>query len=674
MKIITFFACIFLLLFSNSTFAQTGFQLKAWGSNNYGQLGDGTQSDKSSPIQIGNGTNWTSISGGGAQHTLAIKSDGTLWAWGGNAYGQLGDGTITDKNTPVQIGSGTNWVKVSCGGAHTLAIKSDGTLWAWGRNIAGQLGDGTTTDKSTPVQIGTGTNWVVVSCAYGHTLAIKNDGTLWAWGWNIAGQLGDGTLVNKSSPVRIGSGTNWALVSCRGSYTLAIKSDGTLWAWGDNDYGQLGDGTIIDRISPVQIGSGTNWETVYCGGQHTLAIKTEGTLWAWGENNFGKLGDGTSTQRNAPVQIGSGTNWLSVTCGDWHTIAIKNDGTLWAWGNNSYGQLGDGTTTNQNSPVQIGTGTNWSYIVTGGFFNLGLTNISISTGMINGNGLYRGNNLNVTFNVVGTFNTNNTFTAQLSSANGSFANSVNIGTYISTSSSTINCTVPANTSEGTGYRIRVVSSDPVVIGGDNGNDITILGFEISTTQISNITLSSALSGGNINNYGSDITARGVCWNTSGNPTISDNHTTNGSGSGTFTSNITSISYGNTYFVRAYATKEIGIGYGNQVTFYPYNSDNFYKLTFQGVITDNSGNYLSSGNYSLTFRIYNVSEGGSVLWNETQTVALDNGLFNIYLGSVNPLNLPFNTSYYLGITVAEGNELSPRTPLTGPIYQNGGFGR
>ena len=245
--------------------------------------------------------------------------------------------------------------QIAAGEFHTVAIKTDGTLWAWGYNAYGQLGDGTTTNRHSPVQIGTGTDWAKVEAGKEYTVAIKTDGTLWAWGANYSGQLGDGTTTWRYSPVQIGSDTNWAKVAAGDRYTVAIKTDGTLWAWGDNYYGQLGDGTRTTRYSPVQIGTGTNWAKVAAGGAHTIAIKTDGTLWAWGYNYYGQLGDGTTTNRTSgPVQIGTGTNWAKVAAGWYHTVAIKTDGTLWAWGSNGDGQLGDGSTaTNRTSPVQI---------------------------------------------------------------------------------------------------------------------------------------------------------------------------------------------------------------------------------------------------------------------------------------------------------------------------------
>ncbi|HRU45471.1 MAG TPA: chromosome condensation regulator RCC1, partial [Spirochaetota bacterium] len=346
--------------------------LRAWGNNNRGQLGDCTTVNKSSPIQIGSSTDWVSVSCGGeyavGSHTVALKLDGSLWAWGYNSSGQLGDGTIENKLSPVRIGVSTDWASVSCGRDHTIALKLDGTLWTWGNNGFGQLGDGTTgSNKSSPVQIGSSTDWASVSCGISHTVAIKSNGSLWAWGYNNSGRLGDGTTANKSSPIQIGVSTDWASVSCGGGHTVAIKSNGSLWAWGNNELGQLGDGTTGNKSYPIRIGVSTDWASVSCGGSHTVAIKSNGSLWAWGRNNSGQLGDGTTENRSSPVQIGGGsTDWASVSCGGSHTVAIKSNGTLWAWGYNYYGQLGDGTTANKSSPVQIGGGsTDWASVSCG---------------------------------------------------------------------------------------------------------------------------------------------------------------------------------------------------------------------------------------------------------------------------------------------------------------------
>ena len=343
--------------------------LWSWGYNTQGELGDNTTTGKSIPVQtITYGSKWKLVSGGG-YHTAAVKTDGTLWTWGFNNNGQLGDNTITQRSSPVQtVTFDTNWKLVACGNYHTAAIKTDGTLWTWGQNNNGQLGDNTTTNRSSPVQTVTfGTNWKLVSCGRYYTAAIKTDGTLWSWGNNSnAGSLGDNTRTNRSSPVQtVTFGTNWKLVSCGREHTAAIKTDGTLWTWGRNAEGQLGDNTTTGKSSPVQtVTFATNWKLVSGGSYNTVAIKTDGTLWTWGRNNFGQIGDNTTTHRSSPVQtVTFGTNWKYVSGGDRYTAAIKNDGTLWTWGFNSNGMLGDNTTTNKSSPVQTVTfGTNWKSV------------------------------------------------------------------------------------------------------------------------------------------------------------------------------------------------------------------------------------------------------------------------------------------------------------------------
>jgi uncharacterized delta-60 repeat protein len=308
---------------------------------------------------------WKSVSNKGG-HVMAVKTNGTLWGWGGNFNGQLGDGTLVNKNVPTQIGSGTNWSVVAAGQNHTIAVKTDGTLWAWGQNYFGQLGDGTNTDKSTPVQIGSATNWKGVSTGFNHSVAWKTDGTVWAWGGNFYNQVGDGTAVDRNAPVQLGTATNWKTVSSGGWFNLAQKTDGTLWAWGSNMYGQLGDGTTVNKTTPTQIGSATNWDIITGGGWHSFARKTDGTIWGWGSNSYGPLGDGTFVNKNTPTQLGSATNWQFINAGPDYTLAIKTDGTLWAWGRNTNGQFGNGANINQNhTPVQTGIGNSWQSAVAG---------------------------------------------------------------------------------------------------------------------------------------------------------------------------------------------------------------------------------------------------------------------------------------------------------------------
>ena len=350
--------------------------LWAWGHNYHGQLGDGTNVDRLTPVQIGISTDWKVVSAGG-EHTIALKSGGSLWAWGKNNHGQLGDGTNVDRRMPVQIGTSTDWTAISAGDSHTLALKSDGSLWAWGGNGYGQLGDGTNTDSRIPVRMGIDTDWTAISAGDSHTLALKSDGSLWAWGINSVGELGNGKKgpgENSSDPVRVGTDLNWRAISANGSHSLALKSDGSLWAWGWNGYGQLGDGTTVSRSVPVRVGNDANWAMISIGVRHSLALKSDGSLWAWGDNYYGQLGDGNSgpdEKSTTPVRIETGSIFALISAGNSHSLALKPDGSLWAWGDNYYGQLGDGNIGDGDSrwgifqarPVQIITDTNTDHFL-----------------------------------------------------------------------------------------------------------------------------------------------------------------------------------------------------------------------------------------------------------------------------------------------------------------------
>jgi alpha-tubulin suppressor-like RCC1 family protein len=345
--------------------------LFAWGLNSAGQLGDNTIITRSTPRQeITSSTNWKQVLCD--THTAAIKTDGTLWCWGANSYGQLGDNTIITRSTPRQeITSSTNWIQVAVGNNHTVAIKTDGTLWVWGRNENGQIGDNTFASRSTPRQEFTSsTNWKQVAAGFTHTKGIKTDGTLWSWGLNNYGQIGDNTTSSRSTPRQeITSSTNWKQLRCGNNYTTALKTNGTLWSWGYNYAGNMADNTTSSRSTPRQeITSSTNWKQISNGANHIASIKTDGTLWCWGDNGNGHLGDNTVATRSTPRQeITSSTNWKQVGCGQFHTAAIKTDGTLWCWGWNLQGQIGDNTSTaGRSTPRQEFTSsTNWKQVYGG---------------------------------------------------------------------------------------------------------------------------------------------------------------------------------------------------------------------------------------------------------------------------------------------------------------------
>jgi alpha-tubulin suppressor-like RCC1 family protein len=237
--------------------------LWTWGRNTFGQLGLSSYGNSySSPKQVGSLTTWSKVIGGG-NFTIAVKTDGTLWAWGRNVNGYLGLNDTTQRNSPVQVGALTNWTtKIGSGGQQTFAIKTDGTLWAWGGNNFGTLGTGNTTYYSSPKQIGALTTWSDIAPRNNYVIAVKTDGTLWAWGRNVVGGLGTGNTTTYSSPKQIGALTNWSTLPGSGMCNIitTIKTDGTLWTWGSGVYGGLGLGNTTYYSSPKQIGSLTTWQ------------------------------------------------------------------------------------------------------------------------------------------------------------------------------------------------------------------------------------------------------------------------------------------------------------------------------------------------------------------------------------------------------------------------------
>ena len=328
-----------------------------WGDNSYSQLGGGTTKEYSSiPKQVSGMDNVKTVVLGW-QYTAAIKEDGSLWMWGNNEHGQLGDGTTNEISQPKKILDNVKTVELQT--YYGAAIKEDGSLWMWGENTYGQLGDGTTTDSLRPKQVLEDVKTVKLGDYYSSfTAAIKENGSLWMWGNNGHGQLGDGTKSNESlRPKQILEDVKTvALGNLHGG---AIKEDGSLWMWGNNDYGQLGDGTTTESLRPKQVSGMEHVKMVKLEKDHTGAIKEDGSLWMWGNNNYGQLGyKTTDSYSSTPKQILSEAQSISFrdnSYGSWYcdAAAIKEDGSLWMWGDNSYGQLGDGTTTNVPTPKQI---------------------------------------------------------------------------------------------------------------------------------------------------------------------------------------------------------------------------------------------------------------------------------------------------------------------------------
>lgn len=290
----------------------------------------------------------------GYEHTLVIKTDGTLWGWGSNIGGTLGLNSPfpTESYVPIQISSETNWNKVFAGtGRTSFAIKSNGTLWAWGDGVGGRLGFGNQSDVFIPTQLGTDTDWDFVASG-AHTIAKKTNGTLWGWGSNIYGQLNLNTNSIELNPVQISTETDWAQIVCGDNHTLALKTDGTIWACGLNDFGQLGDGTTTDRLTFTQIGTNDDWVSISAEFKHSVAIKTDGTIWGWGTNINEVLGlPSTVSYVTTPTQLGTDNDWSKADTNFYVITAIKNDGTLWE--------------NNESGFYQVETDNDWSFIDSG---------------------------------------------------------------------------------------------------------------------------------------------------------------------------------------------------------------------------------------------------------------------------------------------------------------------
>ncbi|MEI6091134.1 MAG: T9SS type A sorting domain-containing protein [bacterium] len=470
--IMSIFICtFFLFIFSSSALKSQQIQsdslnnfgtLWGWGINNMGQLGDSTKIDRLSPVQIGKDYHWKNVTTNRFT-TFAIKDDGSLWGWGLNSYERLGDGSSDSYISPHRIGSKSYWDCVSAGQCHTIATQKDGSLWAWGSNGEGQLGNSDLSlDKiyPTPNRITKNFNYNISYICAGSfsSAAISDKGTLFTWGLNTDGQLGDGTNNDKNYPVQIGKASEWRDVVSYNHRMLAIKKDGTLWEWGKGVY------------SPKQIGTDADWASLALALEHYFVIKQNGTLWVCGKSTFGELGDSTLVDASSLVQIGKDTDWKSVQTDWYNTFAIKNDGTLWTWGSQY-----------------------WS-----GGGGVGGIRFKVPTKVENIADVY-----------------------QLSYFDACM------------------------------FIKRHIPSLP----------------EVVTLPITNVSDSTAESGGNVTNDGKEWDlVRGICWAETPNPTINDSITIDGQGVGEYPSFLRNLKPFTKYYVRAYATNSVGTAYGQNETF------------------------------------------------------------------------------------------------------------
>jgi alpha-tubulin suppressor-like RCC1 family protein len=337
-----------------------------WGNNFVGELGDGDSGQIASP-------NWTTVTGltsgvvqvsGGSEASLALTSDGQVWAWGAT---NLGTGASGLSDVPVLVPGLAGITQVAAGQNMSLALRSDGTVWAWGDNESGDLGDGSSAPSYTPVQVSGLTKVTKIVSAGGWSLALRSDGTVWSWGYNAAGQLGDGTTFDSDVPVKVTGLSHVTQIAAGGQDSMAVATNGlttqsTVYAWGGNAYGQLGDGTFRERPVPVPIG-GINVPGVLgiaVGGEFAMVLGTDGTLWTWGENNYGELGNGSTLIGNVtqPREVrGLESGIVQIAAGGLFALARQSDGSVWAWGQNGAGELGNGTTSGIQGanpvPVQV---------------------------------------------------------------------------------------------------------------------------------------------------------------------------------------------------------------------------------------------------------------------------------------------------------------------------------
>ena len=368
----------------------------AWGNNTYGQLGDGTKTDRTTPVKVRKPTNapadftYVQVSAGW-DCSLALGSDGNAYAWGNNSSGQLGDGTTTQRTTPVKVGkpTGLTYVQISAGVHYSLALGSDGNAYAWGSNTYGKLGDGTTTQRTTPVKVGkpTGLTYVQVSAGWQHSLALGSDGNAYGWGQNSSGQLGNNTasgygdsnpvpvrVRDPANPTDTSKGLKATQVSAGALHSLALGSDGYVYAWGMNDHGQLGNGTtsdnnanpvpvrVRDPANPTDASKGLQATQIIAGYKHSLALGSDGYTYAWGRNDYGQLGNTTTRDSSVPVRVrnpanptdtSKGLKAVQLSAGEYYSLALGSDGNAYTWGANGNGQLGNDTTKDSNIPVPV---------------------------------------------------------------------------------------------------------------------------------------------------------------------------------------------------------------------------------------------------------------------------------------------------------------------------------
>lgn len=357
----------------------------AWGNNLYGQLGDGTNEDKCTPIMLESINNIKDVIAG-YNHTIFIKNNDGIYICGNNEYGQLGVGTTENSNLPIKISNQYESVLISGGLSHTIENNAKGNIYVWGLNSSRQLGNGYNTPNNSvaePTEVYGLENIVSIECGIYHSLALDNDGTVWSWGYNSHSQLGDGTTINRDEPKKVIDDVQ--SVSAGYYHSLALKKDGTVWAWGFNGFNQIGQ-RESKNYSPVQVPNLTEIKAIAAGAYHNLALKKDGTVWMWGRRDYNNY-----ISINSLTQVKGLSDIKTIAVGYYSNFAIKDDGTVYAWGINNAGQLGDGTAVNTETPVKLNIN-NIKAIAAGTYHTIMLDNNSIVSGF-GDNGYYQYGNI-----------------------------------------------------------------------------------------------------------------------------------------------------------------------------------------------------------------------------------------------------------------------------------------
>jgi alpha-tubulin suppressor-like RCC1 family protein len=328
-----------------------------WGSNDNGQLGDGSRTPRNRAVAVKNLAGPVVALAAGSAHTCALTESGAVRCWGGNRYGQLGDGTTDRSSEPVDVaGLDGGVIAIAAGDEHTCAVTAQGGVKCWGRNDFGQLGDGTTEDRTEPVEAAEVTGAIGVAAGTGHTCAATSAGGVLCWGSNTVGQLGDGSeAASRPTPGAVqGLSAGFAGLTAKGDHTCVLDGSGGIFCWGDNKYGKLGDGTGENQSTPVAVtGLDDSATAVAAGWSQTCAVLGDASLACWGWNFYGQIGDDSVVSRLEPVGVMGLTGVIAATGGNGHTCASMQDGGVYCWGLNQDGQLGDHTNENRGSPVPV---------------------------------------------------------------------------------------------------------------------------------------------------------------------------------------------------------------------------------------------------------------------------------------------------------------------------------